>query len=218
MLDHDLRNPLSGIAGGVELMMREGMPAARRAAVGKMVISSIARMAGLIDDVMDFARGRLGGGITLDRNAAEPLESILPQVVELLRAAVPERGIDVVISLTEPVDCDRRRFAQMVSNLLGNALTHGDAADSVRFEAFTRDGRLQISLANTGTPILADMLEHIFELFARGKHRPSRQGLGLGLYISQQIAVAHGGSLKVVSTDAETRFTFSMELAPAAAA
>jgi sigma-B regulation protein RsbU (phosphoserine phosphatase) len=214
VLGHDLRNPLSGIGGGVELMMREGLSDERRGTIGRMVLSSVARMAGLIEDVMDFARGRLGGGLTLARDADEPLEPMLRQVIAELRTAVPERDIDVGIALTEPVECDRRRIAQMVSNLLGNALTHGDAADPIRFEAVTEDGWLRISIANSGKPIPAAMLDRIFEPFARGEHRPSLQGLGLGLYISHQSAVAHGGTLSVVSTEAETRFTFSMKLAP----
>ena len=214
VLGHDLRNPLSGISGGVELMMRQSTSDERRAVIGKMVLASVTRMAGLIDDVLDFARGRLGGGLTLDRNADESLEPVLRQVVAELHAAVPDRDIDIAIVLTEPVDCDRRRIAQMVSNLLGNALIHGDASEAVRVEAVTRDGWLHLSLANTGTPIPAAMMERIFEPFARGQHRPSLQGLGLGLYISHQIAVAHGGTLDVVSTETETRFTFRMRLTP----
>lgn len=148
----------------------------------------------------------------MDRNADEPLETILRQVVTELRTAAPERGVDVSIVLAEPVDCDRRRIAQMVSNLIGNALTHGDASDPVKFEASTQDGWLQIAVANSGAPIPQAMMEHIFEPFARGKHRPSLQGLGLGLYISSQIAIAHGGRLDVVSNEKETRFTFRMPL------
>jgi len=212
VLGHDLRNPLSGIGGGVELMMREGMADERRAVLGTMVLASVGRMAGLIDDVMDFARGRLGGGLTLGRNANEPLEPVLRQVVAELRTAMPGRDMDVSIHLAEPVDCDRRRIAQMVSNLLGNALTHGNAGDPVRLRALTHEGWLVVSIANTGTPIPGAMMENIFEPFARGKHRPSLQGLGLGLYISHQIAVAHGGTLEVISTEAETRFTFRMAL------
>lgn len=216
VLGHDLRNPLAGIAGGVELMMRDSISDERRAVIGNMVVASVTRMAGLIDDIMDFARGRLGGGLKLDRDAEEPLEPVLHQVVAELRAAVPERSIDVAIEIAEPVDCDRRRIAQMVSNLLGNALTHGDATQSVKLEAATRDGWLHISVANTGTPIPPAMMERIFEPFTRGKHRPSLQGLGLGLYISHQIALAHGGTLVVVSTESETRFTFRMRLNSAA--
>lgn len=215
VLGHDLRNPLSGIGGGVELMMRQGLPDERRALIGAMVLASVTRMAGLIDDVMDFARGRLGSGLTLDRNADEPLEPVLRQVVAELHTAMPDRNVNVTIELGEPVDCDRRRIAQMISNLLGNALTHGDPSEPVRLEAATLDGWLHISLANSGTPIPSALMDTIFEPFARGKHRPSQEGLGLGLYISHQIAVAHGGTLEVVSTRVETRFTFRMRLAPA---
>lgn len=193
-------------------MTREGISDERRATVGKMVATSVTRMAGLIDDIMDFARGRLGGGLALDCNADEPLEPVLQQVVVELRTAAPEREIDVHIALASPVDCDRRRIAQMVSNLLGNALTHGDASDPVKFEATTQDNWLRISVTNSGAPIPAAMMDRLFEPFARGEYRPSLQGLGLGLYISRQIAVAHSGTIDVVSTDAETRFTFRMPL------
>jgi sigma-B regulation protein RsbU (phosphoserine phosphatase) len=212
VLGHDLRNPLAAISGGVELMLRDGISGERRASIGQMVETSIGRMAALIDDVMDFARGRLGGGLTLDRNADEALEPSLRQVVAELQTAAPERDIDVEIALANPVECDRRRIAQMVSNLLANALTHGDAANPVKVEAGTADGVLRISIANTGTPIPEAMMARIFEPFERIKHRASQQGLGLGLYISHQIAVAHGGTLDVVSTTRETRFTFLMPL------
>ena len=210
VLGHDLRNPLAGISGGVRLMLREGISKQRRVAVGEMVQTSVTRMGGLIADIMDFARGRLGEGLALDCNTDEPLEPVLQQVVVELQTAAPERAIDVHIALTSPVVCDHGRIAQMVSNLLGNALTHGDATDPVKLEATTQADWLQISVANTGAPIPATMMERLFEPFARGEHRPSMQGLGLGLYISHQIAVAHGGTIDVVSTDAETRFTFRM--------
>jgi signal transduction histidine kinase len=119
----------------------------------------------------------------------------------------------VDIALPEPVDCDGHRIAQMVSNLLANALTHGDAADPVKLMAGITDGVLHIAIANTGAPIPEAMMARIFEPFERGKHRPSQQGLGLGLYIACQIAAAHGGTLDVVSTKQETRFTFRMPLA-----
>jgi sigma-B regulation protein RsbU (phosphoserine phosphatase) len=212
VLGHDLRNPLTAISGGVGLMLRDGISNERRAFIGQMVEKSVGRMAALIDDVMDFARGRLGGGLTLDRNAGEPLEPSLRQIVNELQTAAPDRGIDVKIALSEPVDCDSRRIAQMVSNLLANALTHGDAATPVTFEATADGGVFRVSVANTGTPIPEALMARIFEPFERGKHRASQQGLGLGLYISHQIAMAHGGALDVVSTEQETRFTFWMPI------
>jgi len=94
-----------------------------------MVQGSVTRMAGLIDNVMDFARGRLGGGLTLDRDAAQPVEPMLRQVVAELQSNAPDRVIEARFALTAPVNCDRRRIGQLASNLLGNALTYG-AADN----------------------------------------------------------------------------------------
>jgi sigma-B regulation protein RsbU (phosphoserine phosphatase) len=213
VLGHDLRNPLAAIDGGMRLL--EGTPLNDKAkSIVGLVQNSVARMASLIDDVMDFARGRLGGGLALDRNSDEPIEPLLRHVIAELQTVAPDRVIEFTSTVTEPVDCDRRRVGQLVSNLLGNALTHGAADSAIRITADTADGIFMLTIANAGDPIPAAMLETIFEPFARGAHRPSLQGLGLGLYISHQIATAHGGTLEVVSTAAETRFIYKMPLEP----
>ena len=93
-----------------------------------LICRGAARMSSLIDDVMDFARGRLGSGIALDCSATEPLEPVLRQIIAELQASFPDRSIDTTIVLGSSVICDQGRIAQLVSNLLANALTHGDAA------------------------------------------------------------------------------------------
>jgi sigma-B regulation protein RsbU (phosphoserine phosphatase) len=160
---------------------------------------------------MDFARGRLGGGLSVER-IVEPIEPVLRQVISELQVALPGRVIETHFALSEPVHCDRRRIGQLASNLLGNALTHGAADKPVRIGAMTADGRFELFVANAGEPIPPVILQRIFEPFSRGTLRPSLQGLGLGLYISHEIAKAHGGTLEVASTEAETRFTFRMPL------
>jgi len=110
------------------------------------------------------------------------------------------------------VQCDAVRLGQLVSNLLGNALTHGATDAPVYLHAHTGDGVLEISVANSGKPIGSEALAKLFEPFFRGEVRHSRQGLGLGLYISSEIAKAHGGTLTVLSSEQETRFTFRMRL------
>jgi sigma-B regulation protein RsbU (phosphoserine phosphatase) len=177
-----------------------------------MAQSSAARMAGLIDNVMDFAHGRLGGGLTLERDAAEPVEPMLRHVIAELQTNAPDRVIESRFALTAPVNCDRRRIGQLASNLLGNALTYGAPDKPIRIGATTTDGWFELFVANAGEPIPPAALESLFQPFARGILRPSRQGLGLGLYISREIAEAHGGRLDVISTPAETRFTFRMPL------
>lgn len=120
VLGHDLRNPLTGINGGMEILLKTKLDE-RATRVVNMIRGSADRMAGLIDNVMDFARGRLGGGLSLERNKSEPVEPILRQVVLELQSGGPDRLIAAHFGITEPVNCDSRRIAQLASNLLGRA-------------------------------------------------------------------------------------------------
>ena len=209
VLGHDLRNPLMSIEAGARLLSKEPLSDKGQKIVG-LIRSTTDRMAVLINNVLDFARGRLGGGLAVSRDAQKPLQPVLNQVVEELRAAWPDRGIETRFEVREPVSCDRSRIAQLLSNLLGNALTHGDEDKPVRVEAWTRAGLLEISVANAGAPIPPEAIERLFQPFFRGDVRPSQQGLGLGLYIASEVARAHGGTLDVSSTRDETLFTFRM--------
>ena len=208
VLGHDLRNPLASIDAGVRLLAKVPMDEAA-AGILALVRGSVGRMAGLIDNVLDFARGRLGGGLALNRNAREPLGPVLEQVIAELRAAWPGRTIDARIALDEPVNCDRPRLAQLLSNLLANALTHGDADKPIAVRATAQGGRFELSVANAGKPIPPATRERLFQPFFRGSSQTSNQGLGLGLFIASEIARAHGGTLVVDSTEDETRFTLS---------
>jgi signal transduction histidine kinase len=211
VLGHDLRNPLAAIDAGARLLRREPLSEGAVSLVDLMQ-NSVARMAGLIGNVLDFARGRLGGGLELDRNAAEPLEPALEQVVAELRAAWPDRAIETDFALRRAVACDRQRVAQLLSNLLANALTHGAPDGPVRVHAFTDADGFELSVANVGDPIPPATLERLFQPFFRASLRQGRQGLGLGLYIAAEIARAHDGVLDVTSSSTETRFTFRMPL------
>jgi sigma-B regulation protein RsbU (phosphoserine phosphatase) len=212
VLSHDLRNPLSAIVGGTELLMKTPLNE-RAQAMARVIQGSASRMGGLIEDVMDFARGRLGSGLTLAREPDAPVETLLRQVVGELQTSAPQRAIEIEFAIDEPVDCDRRRIGQLASNLLGNAITYGAPDKPIRFGAYTANGQFELFIANAGDPIPPAALAKIFEPFERGTLRSSLQGLGLGLYISSEIARAHGGTLEVSSTAAETRFTFRMPLA-----
>lgn len=99
-----------------------------------------------------------------------------------------------------------------MSNLLGNALTHGDSNKPVAVHAETRDGSFELWVANAGAPIPPATIAKLFEPFFRENAQAGRQGLGLRLYIASEIAKAHGGELTVSSTPEETRFTFRMPL------
>jgi sigma-B regulation protein RsbU (phosphoserine phosphatase) len=211
VLGHDLRNPLAAISAGARILQRSGaLQDDKELRVLDMMNTTVIRMSGLIDNVLDFARGRLGGGITLNRDANRPLQPVLEQVVDELRTASPDRSIESSFAITEPVSCDRSRIGQLASNLIGNALTHGAAYQPVRVGAKTEDGVFELWVANGGEPIPAITMGKLFEPFFRGDIRSSRQGLGLGLHIASQIAQAHGGRIDVTSTPAETRFVFRM--------
>ena len=212
VLGHDLRNPLAAISAGARILQRSrALQQQKELRVLDMINSTVTRMSDLIDNILDFARGRLGGGITLHR-AIRPLEPVLEQVVDELRTAMPQRVIETSFEIGEPVNCDCTRIGQLASNLIGNALTHGAPDQPVRVGAKTEGDELLLWVSNAGDPIPEAAMQRLFEPFFRGEVRSSRQGLGLGLHIASQIAQAHGGRIDVTSTSEETRFVFSMPL------
>ena len=211
VLGHDLRNPIASVGGGVSLLRKEAL-SNRGTQVLDMMHGSVVRMSALIDNVMDFARGRLGGGFALSRRAGVDLEPILQQVVDELRIGAPGRTIKTDFMLPNPVNCDPFRFGQMVSNLVANGISHGAPDGPVRIHAATDGAELELWVANGGPPIPPAIRERLFQPFFRGEAQPSQKGLGLGLHIASEIAKAHGGVIEVASTPQETRFTFRMPL------
>jgi signal transduction histidine kinase len=213
VLGHDLRNPLASIQAGARLLRKTPLDT-RATATVTLIENSVRRMAGLIDNVLDFARGRLGGGLTLNRTLEPPLGPVLEQVVEELRTTWPDRMIDAEIHLVEPISCDRDRIGQLLSNLLANAITHGAADGPVSVRASSQDCVFRLSVSNPGVPIPPSTIERLFQPFFRASARAPHQGLGLGLYIASEIARAHGGKLAVTSTSQETCFTLTMPSSP----
>lgn len=208
VLGHDLRNPLASIKAGTGTLLRHSQEE-RTLKIAQLMQRSIIRMEDLIVNVLDFARGRLGGGLSLSReliSLAEPVN----QVLEELQSSAPERAFVVDVDLSLPVDCDGGKIAQLLSNLIGNAISHGTADKPIRVAARTSDQLLELSVANAGPPIPAAVQDSLFQPFYRGYKRSSLQGLGLGLYISAQIARAHGGRIAVQSDESRTVFSFSM--------
>jgi signal transduction histidine kinase len=207
VLGHDLRNPLSAVQTGAKMLL--SMPLDKRAGnIAQVIDRSAARMAGLIDNVLDFARGRLGGGLTVTLAIEPALDTMLEQVVTEMRTARPDRTIESDVKLTGPVLCDRVRIGQLLSNLLANALTHGDQGGPVSVRARSGDEGFELSVTNRGEPIPPGTMERLFQPFVRAPNQRDQGGLGLGLYIVSEIARAHGGRLEVESSPEQTRFTF----------
>jgi signal transduction histidine kinase len=211
VLGHDLRNPLASISSGVRLILK-AKSAELAAELGGLMQSSVQRMARLIDNVMDLARGRLGGGLPLNLHD-ENLGPVLHQVMAETRTSHPDKPIEAEISVPDRVRCDAGRIAQLFSNLLGNAVTHGSAASPIGVRAVTQGGRFELSVTNAGPAIPDAARARLFQPFYRAAVRPAMEGLGLGLYIVSEIARAHGGAVNVESSASETRFTFSMPTA-----
>jgi sigma-B regulation protein RsbU (phosphoserine phosphatase) len=215
VLGHDLRNPLAALAAGARMLGERENLSGRGRIVVKEMSASIARAAALVGNLLDFARGRLGGGLILTRDPDPPLIKVLEQVVSEVRAIAPDREIVTDFAITESVDCDPARIAQLAANLVSNAVTHGAAGVPIEVEARTDDAAFSLSVINGGVPIAPEALARLFQPYVRGRAGQNRQGLGLGLFIVDEIARAHGGSIEVVSTDEGTRFTFTMPLTPA---
>lgn len=209
ILGHDLRNPVGAALNAAQVLLR--MPLDERTKrLANIIQDSSYRMKSLIENILDFARGRLGGGITLTINTDEPLKAILDQVVAELGMIWSERVINITYNLVQPVNCDGDRIAQLFSNLLGNALTHGDKDQPINVRVSSIDGVFELSVTNAGSQIPDKALALLFQPFSRGEVKKDQQGLGLGLYISSQIALAHQGTLIVNSNPNETTFTLKI--------
>jgi len=215
ILGHDLRGPLSTIVMSAELL-RAGSP--DRTAIADRVTRASERMRRMIDDVLDFARGHLGGGIPANPRL-DDLGEICRLAVDEARGATPEREIQLVTSGDLKGPFDRERVAQAIANLLSNALEHGTGAIEVRVEEAADKHHLVCSVTSQGPEIPDDTLRHMFDPFARGHdktpdRRKKRNGLGLGLYIVYQIALAHGATCGVTSSNGSTTFTIRFPRLP----
>lgn len=204
VLGHDLRNPLASIQGGLRLLNKKVDPEGRNWIA--LLQGSVNRMAGLIDNVMDFARFRLGSGMQLRLQHAD-LEPIIRQIVSEFESVHPDRRIVTEVDAPVTVNVDAGRLSQMLSNLLGNAITYGAPDAPINVIARSGDAGFEIQVINKGSPIPPQAMPHLFTAFHRGDVLPNQKGLGLGLYISQEIANAHGGQILASSTEDSTSFT-----------
>jgi signal transduction histidine kinase len=209
VLGHDLRTPLGAIQHGVELL-RLKHPDPQSMPVLQRIQRSVGRMSALVDDVVDFTRGRMGGGIALDMRHEKALDGPLGQVIDELRELHPEASIIARIEPGLTLLCDVARLAQLLSNLLKNAIVHGDASAPVHVTIASNHGRFRIAVSNRGPALSPELVGQLFKPFWRAHARSAHQGLGLGLYIVSEIARSHGGAMDVASRDGEVTFTFSM--------
>ncbi|WP_018982277.1 GAF domain-containing sensor histidine kinase [Salinimonas chungwhensis] len=207
ILGHDLRTPLSSVSMGIDYLKGNVTDETSQKVLTKMD-KSTKRMTRLISDVMDFTHGKMGNGIPLKLSSVEDLGSALLWTVNELVDLHPECDVQADIEIAGTFNCDQDRISQLLSNLLINAIVHGDHKQPIYVKGRTNKDELELSVSNGGQPIPPETQERLFQPFWREQSSSHSQGLGLGLFIASQIAEAHDGELRVDSNTQQTIFTF----------
>jgi phosphoserine phosphatase RsbU/P len=212
IVSHDLRNPLAAILTSASLMLRRESIDPWVARSAARIVSSADRAHRMIRDLLDYTQARMGGGIPI---RPEPLDlhELTEQVVEEARAAFPERSLQLSHAGDGRGRWDADRVAQVLSNVVTNALKYSPAGTPVRVESRGEGGGMLVRVQNAGAPIAPELLPRIFEPLQRGGGHLgfSDRSIGLGLYIVRELVLAHGGQVHVESTQEEGT-TFTVQL------
>ena len=212
IVSHDLRNPLNAIMMGATILQEyEGLQD-RSLKIVKRIQSSADRANRLVRDLLDFTQARLGGGIPIERQPID-LHEVLRSVLDELRAAHPERSVALHSAGTGLGEWDADRLAQLVQNLVTNAVKYSPTDTAVQLLTTGTEHAVAIAVHNFGVPISADQIERLFQPMQRGTDEltSASRSVGLGLYIVKQIVDAHGGTVTVQSNaDMGTTFTVSL--------
>lgn len=221
ILGHDLRNPLGTVVTGASFMMQAADIAPKYVLVATRMFNSARRMSKLINDLIDFTRTHLGPGIPI-RVRQGSVVAVCEEVVNELRTFHAEQMIELHLPPQLDAIFDESRLAQVLSNLIGNAIQYGsaDAAVTVRVTADEKD--VVITVNNHGQAIAPDKLSSIFDPMVRiaasvnaSNDHTERTSLGIGLFISREIVHAHGGKIDLASTERDgTTFTVTMPRLP----
>lgn len=211
-LGHDLRNPLHAIMVSSGLLAQSGQLDEENTEIASQMSGFAMVMTGLIDDLLDFTRTRLGGGIAVSAVHTD-LSDLCCDVLEQFRAAHPDRSLRFESSGDTTGEWDPSRLRQVVSNLVANAIQYGDHASPVEVSARGEEAEVVLAVTNQGAPISAAALPTIFDPFVRAPEGAMlhRRGIGLGLYIVGEVVFAHGGTI-AVDSDEKTGTVFTVSL------
>jgi len=210
IIGHDLRNPLNSMVVAAQLLRKKDHFKEADVRLLDRVVDSGMRMGRMIDQLANFTRARLGGGFELNVAPCDVGEICLTVIAELRLSSDREIRLDTNGALEGEWDADR--LAEVLSNLIGNATRHATPATTVRVRARAVDLGVIVDVHNQGPDIPAELLSTIFSAFARGQHDSRRNDghLGLGLYVSREVALSHGGTLQVESAEGNTTFTLCL--------
>jgi signal transduction histidine kinase len=219
ILGHDLRNPLGTVVTGSTFVMQALDIPPRYVLVATRMFNSAKRMSKLINDLIDFTRSHLGPGIPI-RVKQGSIVAVCEEVVNELRTYHPEKQIDLHVPPQLDAIFDESRIAQVLSNLIGNAIQYGSGDAPVTVQVSGTDSDVVIAVNNRGTAIPSEKLSSVFDPMVRiaasvTSDYLERTSLGIGLYISREIVHAHGGKVLLASTDADgTTFTVTIPRLP----
>jgi signal transduction histidine kinase len=205
VLAHDLRGPLGAIIAGANLVRSSSDDPTITQMMARTLASSD-RMARMIDELLDFTKLRLGGGFTVVP-ARTDLRDVCQTIADEATTPYPGWKLQLSFSGDTTGTWDRERLMQALGNLVFNAIQHGDASFGLQIDVDgSKSPSVAVAIANSGV-IPADLVPVLFEPFRGSGHvrKDARRGLGLGLYITKQIALAHGGTIDVTSADGMTR-------------
>jgi len=206
IVSHDLRNPLSAIGLGVSLLMRDCTNGSQNTLT--RINRSVERANRLVSDLLDFTLARVGSGLSIEVHEID-FHDAVSRAVEELVDAYPGRSIHHVCRAEGRSVADENRLAQVIGNLVSNAIAYGSPEAPVTVTSWVGPDECSISVHNVGAPIPEALRTRIFEPMTRGAgHGDTQRSVGLGLFIVSEIAKAHGGTASVTSSVATgTRFT-----------
>lgn len=215
ILGHDLRNPLSATSMSAMALMRFENVSDKVISTATRIYNSSQRMGKLINDLIDFTSTQLGKKLPVNLKPSN-LAKICADIVEEQKIASPEHSIVLSMEGTFEGKWDDQRIAQVFSNLLGNAIQYGVTSSPVQVHLSSSLDSVFIKINNKGQPIPTSKIQHIFDPLVRHEENTQaiyshKSNLGLGLYISKEIVLAHNGSINVSSSKADGT-TFEIEL------
>jgi signal transduction histidine kinase len=217
ILGHDLRSPLQAINLATAIVLKHHDTTDAIALLARRIAGSADRMGRMIADLLDLTRARQGGGIPIELKQAD-LGAIVQQAIDEVAVAHPDRTIDLDAQGEASGAWDPDRMAQVMANLVSNALDYSPVGTPVRVVLRAEAGYVSVAVNNRGSTIAPEVMARLFEPFVQGAQEgrvAQGQGLGLGLFIVRQIVEAHGGSIGVASTKEEgTTFTVRLPHGP----
>ena len=218
ILGHDVRSPLSAISVGAQILSSNNSLTPQAIKTASLIVDSSNRAAEIVSDLLDFSTSHLGDGIPVTTSPMD-FSPVCTTLVEEMRLIHPARSITLDVSGNMEVEWDRARISQAFGNLIANAIDHGAVANPIVITVReSSDDEVVWTVQNMGDVISNAHQRTIFDPAKRFALRPASErklsdkiNLGLGLYITREIIVAHGGRVEIASTE-ENGTVFTVRL------